>query len=185
MLFLHCTPGITLCDDQWPISPTLGKLSRTNRLFRGSINIITSRMPPDKLATAKEKIQEFKTAMEPFRARALLTAEEAVIVERMQGPFNNVLYAARVTPDDATDCEQGIVQGFNLLAQWSEGKVPVKTNQVGDVTITQLSLAKESPFQPAVARVNDILLVSTSVDLLPAVWNSCKAHRPKQSLMIR
>lgn len=153
-------------DDQRAYFADAWKTFQDEQIVPRLMNIITSRMPQDKLATAKEKMQEFQTALEPFRVHALLSAEETVVVERMEGPFNAVVFATRLTPDDVADCERGVTQGFDLMAQWSNGKVSTKTDQVGDVTIKQLSLPKESPFQPAVARVNDILLVGTSVNLL-------------------
>ncbi len=126
------------------------------------LNIITSRMPEDKLKAAKGKLQEVETALAPISLQALLNGNEFLIAERMDGPFNNVLWAARLTSDDATGCEQGVKQGFELLASWSEGKLAVNTNQVGDVEVTTLTLPKESPFQPSVARIHDVVFVSTN-----------------------
>jgi hypothetical protein len=130
------------------------------------LNIVTSRMPEDKLTTAKGKFQELKTALEPINFQSLINADEVVVAERMEGPFNNVLWAARLNSDDAADCERGAVQAFELLARWSEGKITVHASQLKDATITGLVFPKKSPFQPAVARLNDIVLVSTNVGLL-------------------
>jgi hypothetical protein len=130
------------------------------------LNIITSRMPPDKLVTAKDKLQELQTAVAPINCQALMNADEMIFAEGMQGPFNQVLSAVRLNSEDAADFERGVVQTFELLARWSDGKVTVNTSMEKDATITVLTLPKESPFQPAVARVNDIVVISSTVDLL-------------------
>jgi hypothetical protein len=130
------------------------------------LNIITSRMPQDKLATAKEKFDELQTALAPVNFHALMNAEEMVFAEAMQGPFNQAMWAVRLNSEDAADCERGVVQTFETLARWSDGKVTVNATTEKDATITVLTLPKESPFQPAIARVNDIVVISMNVDLL-------------------
>ena len=58
------------------------------------------------------------------------------------------------------------MQACELIVRWTNGKATVETSRVKDATVTTLSLPKESPFQPAVARLNDIVLISTNVGLL-------------------
>ncbi len=130
------------------------------------LGIVTSRVPEDKLATAKSKVQELQTALEPISVQALINADEIVMAEAFEGPFNQVFGAVRLNASNASDCERGFVQAFELLSRWSEGKVSVQTSRVKGASITALSLPKESPYQPAVARLNDIVLVCTSADLL-------------------
>jgi hypothetical protein len=130
------------------------------------LSIVTSQMPADKLNTAKEKLQELQTALEPISLQSLLNADEWMIAERMDGPFNNVLWAVRLNSDDAADCERGIVQSFELLARWSEGKLTVNPIQLDGASASALTLPKQSPFQPTVARFNDIVLLSTNDSML-------------------
>jgi hypothetical protein len=144
------------------------------RIGERLLEIVASRVPRDELETAKSRWQELKTAAEPIHGRALLNADEIVVVEVMEPPFNQVLIAARLTATDAADCERGIIQVGELIARWSEGKVAVESRRVKDATMTVLSLPKESPIEPAVklpiepavARLKDIVLMSTSAGLL-------------------
>ena len=130
------------------------------------MNIITSRLPQETLSTAETKLQELRAALEPIRFQSILNAEEIVVAEVMEGPFNQVLLAVRLNADDAADCERGVTQAFKLLASWSNNKAVVNTSSAKDVSITTLGLPTPSPLQPAIARINDIVLISTSVALL-------------------
>ena len=66
---------------------------------------------------------------------------------------------------DAASCERGAVQAFELVARWTNGEATVETSRVKNATVTTLALPKESPFHPAVARLNDIVLISTNAGL--------------------
>lgn len=130
------------------------------------IEIVRSRVPEDKLTTAKSKLEELKAACEPIHLETLLGADEFVFAETMEGPFNQVVFAVRLKADDAAAWTLGATQSFELFSRWSEGKLTVQTSQVKDATITQLQLPKESPFQPAVAQLNDIVLLGSNPALL-------------------
>ncbi|HTQ37893.1 MAG TPA: hypothetical protein VMJ32_02635, partial [Pirellulales bacterium] len=130
------------------------------------LSLITSHMPADKLATAKAKLDELGNALAPINFQGLCNAQEVVFSETMQAPFNQVTMAVRLTSTDAADCERGIVQTFQLMGRWSDGKITVESAQVKDATLTTLKLPKQSPYQPAIARVGDIVLTSTDTDLL-------------------
>ena len=147
---------------------------KEERIGERLMDIVVSRVPNEQLAAAKSRWQEMKTAVEPINGRALLDADEIVVAEVLEPPFNQILIAVRLTAKDAADCDRGIVQVGELIARWSEGKVAVQTRRVKDATMTVLSLPKESPIEPAgelpiepaVARLNDIVLISTSAGLL-------------------
>jgi hypothetical protein len=104
--------------------------------------------------------------LEPINVEALVNADEIVVVQVLEGPFNQTLVAARLNSKDAADCERGAVQALELVARWTEGKAAVETSRVKDATVTALSLPKESPYQPAIGRLNDLVLISTNVGLL-------------------
>jgi hypothetical protein len=128
--------------------------------------LLTSHMPQDKLDAAKSKWQEISSAIEPIHGAALANMDEFVLAETMEMPVNQILVATRLTPNDAADFERGLTQFAELLSRWSEGKVAVNTSKVQDATITTLGLPKESPYQPAIARLNDIVIICTSEDML-------------------
>jgi hypothetical protein len=142
------------------------KTIHDERICERVMNIITSHMPHDKLEAAKSRLDEVKTALAPLDLQTLANADEVILAEVMEVPFNHVVVAAKLSSTAAADCERGLVQGMELLSRWSEGKVKVEPSKAKDATISTLVLPKESPFQPAVGRLNDIVLVSTSSDLL-------------------
>jgi hypothetical protein len=142
------------------------KTFQDERIGQRLIKIICSRLPEEKLATATSKFQELKTALEPINVQALLNADEVVVVQVFEGMFNQTLAAARLNSTAAADCERGAVQAFELVARWTDGKATVKSSRVKNAAVTTLELPKESPFQPAFARLNDIVLISTNVGLL-------------------
>ncbi|HEY2827101.1 MAG TPA: hypothetical protein VGJ04_05825 [Pirellulales bacterium] len=153
-------------DDQRAHFADVWKTFQDEQIGPRLLKIITSRMPEDKLTSAKAKLDELQTAIAPINLPSLLNVDEMVVGERMEGPFNQVVWAVRLNPEDAVDFERGVAQTFELLSRWSDGKLPVDHPEVSGATFTTLALAKESPIHPAVARVNDIVLISTSDDML-------------------
>ena len=130
------------------------------------LGIITSHVPSEQLTAAKSKLQELHTAIEPIEFQAILNAQEFVLTETIEGPFNQVLVAVRLNAADAANCERGLTQALELVSRWSEGKVPVNSSRVKQASITAMSLPEASPFQPAIGRFNDIVLVCTNANLL-------------------
>ena len=142
------------------------KTIQDERICERLMNIITSRVPQEKLDQARSKLQEVQTALQPINVQALLNADEIVVTEVMEAPINQVLFAARLNSKDAADCERGISQACDLITRWSEGAAKVETSHAKDATVTALTLPKQSPYQPAFARLGDIVLISTNVGLL-------------------
>ena len=128
--------------------------------------LLTSHLPQDKLDAAKSKWQEVATSLEPIHGAALANMDEFILAETMEVPVNQILVAARLTPNDAADLERGLTQFCELMSRWTEGKIVVSTSKVQDATITTLGLPKQSPYQPAIARLNDIVLICTSEEML-------------------
>jgi hypothetical protein len=142
------------------------KTFQDERICERLLKIISSAAPPDKLAAATSKVDEVKAALEPIDLKALADADEFVMAEVMQAPANHVLVAVRLKPEAAANCERGLVQSMQLASRWADGKLVVDTSRMNGATITTLALPPVSPFQPAVARLGDIVIVSTNVGLL-------------------
>ena len=70
------------------------------------LGIITSHVPSEQLTAAKTKLQELHTAIEPIEFQAILNAQEFVLTESFDGPFNQVLVAIRLNAADAANCER-------------------------------------------------------------------------------
>lgn len=133
------------------------------------MKIVTSRAPKDDVAKAKEVISEIKDALEPVKAASLEDVEEVVIAQRLNGPIQSSLVAARMNEEGAEGLEQGIVQLFELIEEKSDGELSVVVAEADenlDATITALKLPKDVPFQPCVARIDDVVFFSTSKAML-------------------
>ena len=114
--------------------------------------------------------------IEPIHVHSLCSADEMVFAEVMQPPFNQLLFAAQLRPSDAEDFERQAQQFCELMGRWTNGKssddgeqrkiVTTETTNVQDATMITLTLPKQSPYQPAFARLGDIVLLSTDVGLL-------------------
>src|SRR6476646_11991126 len=94
------------------------KVFQDEKIGERLLKIITSTAPPDKLAAAKSKVDELKTALDPIDLKALANADEFVMTQVMQAPANHVLVAVRLKPEAAADCERGLVQALQLVSRW-------------------------------------------------------------------
>lgn len=133
------------------------------------VKLVTSRMPKDDVSKAKAIVSEIKEALEPIQDASLENIREIVVAQRLNGPIQSSVVAARLTEDDAEGLETGIVQLFELIEEKSEGELAVIVSEADeefDATITRLKLPKEMPFQPCIARIDDVIFFSTSPEML-------------------
>lgn len=145
-------------EDAW-------KTWNDERINERFLEIVTSTIPADKLATAKGVIDEVKTALGPINCQAFADAPEAVYAQEFEGPFNQHVLAVRLTADDASGFEQGVVNLFKLLSDKSGGKVPVVVTQVGSTSVTTLGLPPQAPMQPSIGHLGDVVVFSSSATL--------------------
>jgi hypothetical protein len=130
------------------------------------LDIITSRMPKEKLDKAREKWDQVKEAIEPVRGKAILDAQEVVFAELMHGPFNQYVVVCRLkSEDDAKGLEKAASQVFDLAVKWSDGKIKAEDKEAGDAQMKVLRLPKESPYHLAVAQVGDVILFASNPEL--------------------
>lgn len=130
------------------------------------IAIVADAMPKDKLDQAKAFGDEVRAALAPINCEALANATEGVYVQKFETPFNHHALAVRLAGSDAESSERGLVQLMTLLVGKTDGKVTMESIQVGQAKLTVVRLPKESPFQPCVARLDDVLAISSSDALL-------------------
>ncbi len=142
------------------------KTIQDEQICQRIVDLVTSRVPQEKLNEAKATLEQLQTAAKPINVQALINADEFVMAEVFEGPFNQVIFAARMNAADAADCERGLTQFAELITRWSDGKVAIETSHHKEATLTVIKLPKESPFQPAFGRVNDIVVVATSESVL-------------------
>jgi len=144
------------------------KTFQDERIAQRVFDIIASRAPEDKLNQLKDAWAEIETALEPINLEALEDGEEFMMFNVMVGPFGQTLVAVRLTEDDARDYREGFGNLFELVQKWvdDENKVHAEETEAEGADITTLRVPEKSPYQPAVACIDDIFIISTSDVLL-------------------
>lgn len=142
------------------------KTVQDEELVERITELITSNVPDEQWETAKGAFEEIRGAVEPIDWKSVADCREAVYAQVMEPPFTHHLLLLRLTPDDAADVQAGVINLFELAEERSEGKAPVKKSSEGSVEITSLVLGDELPFRPSVARLDDVVLLSTSEQLI-------------------
>ena len=140
--------------------------AKEEKIVERVVKLVTAQVPEKELEGAKSVFEEVKTAVEPVDWESICRASEAVYVQQMEVPVNHHLLLMRLTPEAAADCEQGAKNLFALIQQRSEGKLTTHTEPQGAAEITTLRFPEKVPFHPAVARIDDVLLISSSEGLL-------------------
>lgn len=141
-----------------------------------ALKIATADIGEEGQARVNRVIEEFHDAAEPIDIRALSNCEELIYAQRMllwqpeemgpSLPTSQHLALVRTTPEVASSTADGMKNLFALAEKYSEGKVYVEESREGDASLTTLALPPQSPIQPAIAHTGDVLLLSTSKDLL-------------------
>jgi hypothetical protein len=144
------------------------KTFQDERICERVFDIVASRAPQDKLDQLKDAWAEIETALEPISLEALGEGEEFMMFNVMVGPFGQTVAAVRLTEEDAKDYRQGVGNLFELVQKWvnDESSVHVESSEASGAEITTLGVPEKSPYQPAVACVGDIFIISTSEALL-------------------
>jgi hypothetical protein len=140
------------------------KTVQETQILQRVVKIVTAQMSEEDLQKAKSVVEEFRKAAAPIDFQALLDASEIVYAQSMQIPAAQHLLLVRLG-DKAAGWEEGIKNLFGLAEKYSEGHLTVETSKEGDTTITTLSVPQGVPLRPAVARVDDVLLLCSSDDL--------------------
>jgi hypothetical protein len=125
--------------------------------------IIANQTKDQKLDDAKAVLEELKAAVAPIDFKSLCEAKEIVVAQQMEVFFNIHLVLARLTPEAATNCEQGVKNLFDVIVKHAGDKVSVSSEQVGAATMTTLHFPPgPPPYSPTIARVGDVLLFASS-----------------------
>jgi hypothetical protein len=140
---------------------------RSERICERIFEIISSRAPEEELAKFKAGWEEVEKAVEPIELEALVNAKEFLVANTMVGPFSQVLFAVRLSEEDAEDYRNGVGNLFELVQKWSGDEATAVTGEADGAETTKLQFAEEEiPFQPCAASVEDIFIVSLNADLL-------------------
>lgn len=142
------------------------KTFRDERICEKVYELIESRAPADDLAKFKDAWKEIEQALEPINLQALVDGEEFVMFNAMVGPFGHTVIAVRLTDKDAKDYREGVGNLFAVFQKWSKDEAKAESTDESGAKFTRLELPKEVPYQPAVASIGDLFLISTSDELL-------------------
>jgi hypothetical protein len=146
---------------------------KETRIFERALKIVADRLPEGDVEKAKSIMNRLQEAAAPFDLEAVANAEESVYAqfmvsgsaESMQPMTAHHLALIRVTPEAATSCEEAIKNLFALAEEYSEGALTVNSVVVGESLVTTLALPGPVPFRPTVARLGDVLLLSSTEDV--------------------
>ena len=142
------------------------KTFRDERIAERIYDIAVKKAPAEDVAKLQEGWKQIQTALEPINLEALTDAEEFALFNTIIGPFGHTVLAVRLSDEDAEDYRQGVGNLFDVIQKWSEDKVTASTTEASGGKITRLQIPEDCPYQPAVACVSDLFLVSTSDVLL-------------------
>jgi hypothetical protein len=129
------------------------------------LKLITNAISEQQREQAESVLEELRTAVEAVDMAAISRMEEAVYTQRMRGFANQQLALLRLG-DSAAGWEQGLTNLMRLVEKYSNGSVPVKVDDHQGVTLTTLALPSEAQMVPVMARLDGILMLSTSPEFI-------------------
>ncbi len=142
------------------------------QILEKALKIITSRMEEDQLEQANSVIEELREAVKPIDMQALADCKEMVYAQQMQMtslgpqapsiPVADHLVLLRLTPEAVQSTADGITNFFKLAEKHTGGELSVETTKVGDATVTALVMPPQSPFQPAIATMGEVLMFGST-----------------------
>ena len=143
------------------------------RIIERVLKIVTDRLPEADVERAKSVFDELCTAAEPLDLEALSNPKEVVYaqfmvqgtVESKQPMTGQHLVLMRLTSEAAASSEEAVKNLFGLVEKYSDGKLAVRSVIESDATVSTLMLPSPIPFRPTVARLGDVLLLSTLDDV--------------------
>ncbi|HUT89129.1 MAG TPA: hypothetical protein VMY37_06520 [Thermoguttaceae bacterium] len=155
-------------------------------IIEKAVKIVTDRVPQADLEKAKSILEELREAAAPIDGKAILNADELVYAQVMRVPSSQHLVVVRLTPEAAAGAEEGIKNLMGLVEEFSDGLVTIETAEEGDAVLTTLAVPPGVPFRPTVARLDDVLLLSTcdqlaraSLKMLTGGEGECKFDDPR------
>lgn len=145
------------------------KTVEETQIISQAAKIVTSRLSSADREKAGAVLEEIKKAAAPIKLEALANAKELVYAQKMTVMSEQVralvsqhLLVVRLTPEAVEQTQAGVKNLFALIEKYSQGKATVSSATEGDATIVKLAVPQPFPFQPAVIRCGDVLIVSSS-----------------------
>jgi hypothetical protein len=152
------------------------KTVQETRILERALEIATSRMGEEDLAQAQSVVEDLEAAVEPIDLKALADCQEMIYAQEMvmwqaapqapAMPTSQHLLLLRLTPEQAAATAKGVRNLFELVEKYSDGQLAVVESQVGEATLATLQLPPQSPMQPTVTQLGEVLALCSSKELL-------------------
>ena len=139
---------------------------KDERLPERILELVSARVPDENMQQAQAALDELKELVAPVDWQALADSEAVVYAAVMEPPTAQHLVLIKLTPAGAAGCETAIKNLLAELERRTEGKVPVVTKTESSVELTTIGLPPQVPFHPTVARLDGVLILSTSEALV-------------------
>jgi hypothetical protein len=139
------------------------------KIIDRALKIITSRLEEDQLEQASSVIDELREAAKPIDLEALMNCKQMIFAQKMNMsplPSSQHLVLMRVTPEAAASTVEGVKNLFAMAAKYTDGTMSVDISEIGDAQVVTLALPQQSPMQPAMANIGDVVIFSSSHELL-------------------
>lgn len=131
------------------------------RIVERALDIVTSRLPDDKMEKVSSAMEQLHAALRPA-FDAILSADEVLYAQVMELPVNHHLFVLQLPSKDVGEVERAVVQLFDLIQEWSGGELTTVDQWDGGVHVVLLKLPKNVPLSPALLRIGDVVIISTS-----------------------
>lgn len=130
------------------------------------MKVATTRMAEDDVANAEAILAQLRAAVSSTSLEAIADAEEVMYAQVLEMPTSQHLLVLRMPEDQAGGLADAVEGLFRLIESWSDGKAAVVEAQVGGVEVVTLQTPERTTVRPAVARLDDLVLISTKEQLL-------------------
>lgn len=127
--------------------------------------LVMDRLPGEKQQTIHSISDEVKEILKSIDASDVAKSPELVYGQLMEVPQSQHLIAIRLPSEKvATDLERALNDLCEMFEKRSSGAIEVTVHDADIIPIHTLSLreSKDFPFQPSFARIDDVLVLSTS-----------------------
>lgn len=130
-------------------------------------NLVTSRMPEDKLEELQAIWDEVAEAAAPMDSDLFFNAEQFVYAQRMEAVFTHHLFMMQIDSSGADAVQQAFVQLADLLEEKSGGEITFirESDQEAKVLVLPTDAPSEMGMRPTAIRLGNVVLLSTNEDL--------------------
>ena len=145
---------------------TIWETQIIDRLFE----VVTAGMAAERREQAQGVMTRLRKAVKPIDFAALMDAKEVIYARSVQMspvPFFHHLILVRATPEVIASTAAGMKNLFGVAEDYTDGKfAELVESTEGEANVCGIALPAHLPLQPAVAQMGDLLVFSSSKDML-------------------